>query len=64
MARAVLLGSEFPPILPCLVTTVLAYLVFRGGFERSDSYLLLQGYQGGFRWQGHMKAANCLGLGA
>ena len=35
-------------------------IVFRGGFERSDAYLLLQGYQGGFRWQGHMQAANCI----
>ncbi len=35
-------------------------IVFRGGFEGSDAYLLLQGYQGGFRWQGHMQAANCI----
>ena len=35
-------------------------IVFRGGFGRKDAYLLLQGYQGGFRWQGHMQAANCL----
>ena len=35
-------------------------IVFRGGFDRRDAYLLLQGYQGGFRWQGHMQAANCI----
>jgi hypothetical protein len=35
-------------------------LVLRGGFEPTDPYLLLQGYQGGFRWQGHMQAANCI----
>ncbi|MCC6419458.1 MAG: hypothetical protein IT429_14590, partial [Gemmataceae bacterium] len=35
-------------------------LVLRGGFAPSDPYLLLQGYQGGFRWQGHMQAANCI----
>jgi hypothetical protein len=33
---------------------------FRAGFGRGDSYLFLQGYQGGFRWQGHMQAANCI----
>lgn len=33
-------------------------LVLRGGYSRDDAYLLLQGYQGGFRWQGHMQAAN------
>lgn len=35
-------------------------LVLRSGYARADAYLLLQGYQGGFRWQGHMQAANCI----
>ena len=35
-------------------------LVLRGGYRRTDPYLVVQGYQGGFRWQGHMKAANCI----
>ncbi len=35
-------------------------LVLRGGFNPTDSYLLIQGYQGGYRWQGHMQAANCI----
>ncbi len=35
-------------------------VVLRGGYRFEDPYLLLQGYQGGFRWQGHMKAANCI----
>lgn len=35
-------------------------IVLRGGYERSDAYLMIQGYQGGFRWQGHMQAANCI----
>ncbi|MFZ9683023.1 MAG: hypothetical protein ACO3DQ_07460, partial [Cephaloticoccus sp.] len=35
-------------------------IALRGGFNRADAYLLLQGYQGGFRWQGHMQAANCV----
>lgn len=35
-------------------------IVLRGGYQRSDPYLVVQGYQGGFRWQGHMKAANCI----
>jgi len=35
-------------------------LVLRGGYQRSDAYLIIQGYQGGFRWQGHMQAANCV----
>ena len=35
-------------------------LVLRGGFTPTDSYLLIQGYQGGYRWQGHMQAANCI----
>ncbi|MEO6873318.1 MAG: hypothetical protein ABI222_00710, partial [Opitutaceae bacterium] len=35
-------------------------IVLRGGYERRDAYLMIQGYQGGFRWQGHMQAANCL----
>jgi len=35
-------------------------LALRGGYARSDAYLMIQGYQGGFRWQGHMQAANCI----
>lgn len=35
-------------------------LVLRRGYECSDAYLIMQGYQGGFRWQGHMQAANCI----
>ncbi len=35
-------------------------LVLRRGYTRADTYLLIQGYQGGFRWQGHMQAANCI----
>ncbi len=35
-------------------------IVLRGGYERCDPYLVVQGYQGGFRWQGHMQAANCI----
>ena len=35
-------------------------IVLRGGYERSDAYLMIQGYQGGFRWQGHMQAANAI----
>ncbi|HVU14912.1 MAG TPA: hypothetical protein VHD90_26740 [Phototrophicaceae bacterium] len=35
-------------------------VVMRGGFTPDASYLLLQGYQGGFRWQGFMQAANCI----
>ncbi len=35
-------------------------LVLRGGYQREDPYLIIQGYQGGFRWQGHMRAANCI----
>jgi hypothetical protein len=35
-------------------------IVMRGGFSPNDAYLLLQGYQGGFRWQGHMQVANCI----
>lgn len=35
-------------------------LVLRGGYTRGDAYLMIQGYQGGFRWQGHMQAANCV----
>lgn len=35
-------------------------IVYRSGFGRRDAYLLLQGYQGGYRWQGHMQAANCI----
>lgn len=32
----------------------------RSGYGRSDAYLLIQGFQGGFRWQGHMQAANAI----
>jgi hypothetical protein len=35
-------------------------VVTRGGYQWEDSYLVLQGYQGGFRWQGHMNASNCI----
>lgn len=35
-------------------------LALRGGFAPTDPYLLIQGYQGGFRWQGHMHGANCI----
>ncbi|MEI7552861.1 MAG: hypothetical protein WCL24_11080 [Verrucomicrobiota bacterium] len=35
-------------------------LILRAGYEPRDAYLLLQGYQGGFRWQGHMQAANAI----
>jgi hypothetical protein len=35
-------------------------LVLRAGYERRDAYLMIQGYQGGFRWQGHMQAANAI----
>ncbi len=35
-------------------------IVLRGGYERRDAYLMIQGYQGGFRWQGHMQAANAI----
>ncbi len=35
-------------------------IVLRGGVSPKDPYLLLQGYQGGYRWQGHMQAANCI----
>lgn len=35
-------------------------IVFRGGFGTKETYLLLQGYQGGYRWQGHQQAANCI----
>ncbi|MFP4442197.1 MAG: hypothetical protein ACLFST_03680 [Spirochaetia bacterium] len=35
-------------------------VVYRRGFDYTDPYLLLQGYQGGFRWQGHMQGANCI----
>lgn len=35
-------------------------IVMRSGFEPTAAYLLLQGYQGGFRWQGHLQAANCI----
>ena len=35
-------------------------LVLRSRFEPDAAYLLLQGYQGGYRWQGHMQAANCI----
>ena len=35
-------------------------IVLRGGYRFDDPYMLIQGYQGGFRWQGHMNAANCI----
>jgi hypothetical protein len=35
-------------------------IVLRGDFSPDAPYLLLQGYQGGYRWQGHMHAANCI----
>jgi hypothetical protein len=35
-------------------------LVLRSHFDQDAAYLLLQGYQGGYRWQGHMQAANCI----
>ncbi len=35
-------------------------LVARSGYEPDDPYLLLQGYQGGFRWQGRNRGANCI----
>ncbi len=34
-------------------------VVLRAGYARDDAYLMIQGFQGGFRWQGHMQAANC-----
>ncbi|MDB6167195.1 MAG: hypothetical protein JWM88_59 [Verrucomicrobia bacterium] len=35
-------------------------IVLRGGYGPADAYLMIQGYQGGFRWQGHMQAANAI----
>ncbi|MDB6127263.1 MAG: hypothetical protein JWM35_1159, partial [Verrucomicrobia bacterium] len=35
-------------------------IVLRGGYSRNDAYLMIQGYQGGFGWQGHMQAANAI----
>ncbi|MBS0630763.1 MAG: hypothetical protein JSS11_02535 [Verrucomicrobia bacterium] len=35
-------------------------LVLRAGYDRRDAYLMIQGFQGGFRWQGHMQAANAI----
>lgn len=35
-------------------------IVMRSSFDPHAAYLLLQGYQGGYRWQGFMLAANCL----
>ncbi len=35
-------------------------IVLRSGYEKEDVYLLMQGYQGGFRWQGRNRAANCI----
>lgn len=35
-------------------------LALRSGYSPADTYLLIQGYQGGFRWQGHMQAANAI----
>jgi hypothetical protein len=35
-------------------------VVLRDGYTPDGSYLMVQGYQGGFRWQGHMQAANAI----
>lgn len=35
-------------------------VVLRDGYTPGGSYLMIQGFQGGFRWQGHMQAANCI----
>lgn len=35
-------------------------VVLRDGYTPDGAYLMIQGYQGGFRWQGHMQAANAL----
>lgn len=35
-------------------------LTMRESFDPLGAYLLLQGYQGGFNWQGHQQAANCI----
>lgn len=35
-------------------------LFFRESFARDAAYLLVQGYEGGYRWQGHQQAANCI----
>lgn len=35
-------------------------LTLRESFDRMGAYLLLQGYQGGYNWQGHQQAANCI----
>lgn len=35
-------------------------LTLRESFDRQGAYLLLQGYQGGYNWQGHQQAANCI----
>ncbi len=35
-------------------------LVLRGGFDPGDPYLLLQGYHGGYRWQGSVHALNAI----
>ncbi len=35
-------------------------VVLRDGYTPDGSYLMIQGFQGGFRWQGHMQAANCI----
>lgn len=35
-------------------------LALRQSFEPEGAYLLLQGYQGGYNWQGHHQAANCI----
>ncbi len=32
----------------------------RRSCARNDAYLMIEGTQGGFRWQGHMQAANCI----
>jgi len=35
-------------------------LVLRDGYTPDGSYVMIQGFQGGFRWQGHMQAANAI----
>ena len=35
-------------------------ITFRSNFRPDGAYLLLQGFQGGYRWQGHQRAANCI----
>ena len=35
-------------------------ITLRSNFNPEGAYLLLQGFQGGYRWQGHQRAANCI----